>query len=111
MSAQLAGLRPQRYTAATYEAFRLADGLKEARALLAAASRKEAVEQGKTRCFHKDKLVIRETGESGTILHFYAIRKGRAFWDGRQRVEPLHEDWLFSMDADLDKAPFRVVRG
>lgn len=107
----LAGIRPHLLTATTFEAFRLADGLTEARALVAAPSRKEAVEQGKTRCFHKDKLVIRETGEQGVILHFYTIRKGRALWISGQRIEPLHEEWLFSMNSDLDKAPFRVVRG
>lgn len=108
----VAGIRPAPLLEETFDAFRLPDGGSVAGPLdCAADSLRAAVEQTKTRCFHKDKLVIRQTDlrTGRQTLHFYAIRKGRAFWNGRDRVEPLHEAHLVSLRLDTLDGAMRWV--
>lgn len=91
MSAQsLGGIRPQRWAAVSYRAYRVTPMFKnphngvtgncttpidigEPESLLA------AVQAAQGRCCHKDHLAIHETDEAGAVrVHVYAIRRKSA---------------------------------
>ncbi|HEX5183622.1 MAG TPA: hypothetical protein VFW19_10785 [Allosphingosinicella sp.] len=73
--------RAGRFATKTFAAFRIADDMPGRSYRLAFDGRprdlEDALNQTKVRCFHKDKLVIRETDELSTAVefHLFAIKQ------------------------------------
>lgn len=100
--------RPQPYSTLSFEAFRVT----ETRTFPLAAEGSalpDFLASAQVRCFHKDKLLIRETDtETGTVkLHLYAIKKKAPKWihpAGEimpRRVEDLYADPLCIIDGQV----------
>ena len=109
--ATLAGIRPQRYVASTFAAFRVCEIGKGYRTYPAGdlgepESVEAAVAIAQHGCHHKERLVIRETDEAGQIrLHVFAIKKRAPRWvhpAGElmpRRVEDLYADPICVIDG------------
>jgi hypothetical protein len=77
-------VRPSRYQPRSFAAFRLTNVSASKTPkwktvpieIGQVSSATEAVEQAKLRCFHKDRLAVREADENGDIsLHLYAVKQ------------------------------------
>lgn len=80
----LAGIRPARYTAKTYAAFRLRDSGKADKLAFTAApaSLQDALNAVLPGCIHKDRIAVRERdAETGAVLlHVYVIKRRAPQW-------------------------------
>jgi len=105
-----AGIRPQPFTATTWTAFRVSEPGRTypsktyPLAIGEQSSLTNAKNAGAIHCRHKDRLVIRETDDSGSRLHVYAIRKKAPQWVHQpgefmpRRVEDLIADPVCVID-------------
>lgn len=99
----------QPYSLIRYEAYRIPEGTERAYPLRyesAPRSLSDAVETAKVRCFHKDKLVIRETEtlSNETKLHLYAVKR-------QARPTYVYRDYQTHREHPLYVEPVCVIGG
>jgi hypothetical protein len=99
--------RATRYGAAAFAAFRISESNRTYPSQIDGdpATLAEAVDIAKLRCFHKERLVIRETDRDGAVkLHVYAIRQS-------SKARPVYRDYQTTMVRDLYAEPVCSIDG
>ena len=87
---QIEAPRAVHFSLKSFEAFRVTDRHTTPLGMIDAATVDEALNEALTRQHvdHKEHLAIRETGESGSRLHLFAIKRKSSpayVWDARQQ--------------------------
>lgn len=104
--AAIAEARATPFQVTRYDAFKITEGRTYRLGELDAGSLGEAMNAavGQFAMFHKDHLLIRETGEGGTRLHLFAIKR-------KTNARYVHKNHVTRAVHDLYAAPVCTIDG
>jgi hypothetical protein len=108
VSEECGGPKAVAFNTTTFDAFKASEGMDRTYKLgrLDAVDLREALNETLTRfsLYHKDTLIVRETGEKGTRLRIFAIRK-------KSTPRYVHKDHVTRAVHDLYADPVCVIDG